>query len=150
MWDWLGRNSDRLQALGGLVTALAALAALVIVPAQIASADRIQRDQTAREIYREFLNLTVQRPELARADYCALKDPRERTAYEAYVDYLLYTAEQLTESSPDWRGPMAGYLADHRSFICSKADWGDYSEGVVDLVKGVRADCTPADMCGQD
>ena len=150
MLGWLRRNAEPLGAIGAIATAFAALSALIINPVQIGEADRIQRDQTAREIYREFLNLTVQRPELAKADYCALKDPKERTAYEAYVDYLLYTAEQLTESSPDWRGPMTGYLADHRGFICSKADWGDYSEGVVDLVKGVRAGCTPADICGQD
>lgn len=149
MWDWLGRNSERLQGLGSLVTAVAALAALILVPIQIASADRIQRDQTAREIYREFLNLTVQRPELANADYCALNDPKEKIAYEAYVDYLLYTSEQLIDSSPDWRGPMSAYLADHLAFICSKADWQDYSAGVRDIVTMLRASCKPADTCGQ-
>jgi hypothetical protein len=47
----------------------------VVIPYQVAQADRIQRDQTAREIYREFLNLTVQKPDLANADYCTLEGP---------------------------------------------------------------------------
>lgn len=148
MWDWLGRNAARLEALGALATAVAAVAALILIPVQIGSADRIQRDQTAREIYREFLSLTVQKPELANADYCALDDPEERTAYEAYVDYLLYTSEQLIDSSADWRGPMLGYLAAHDGFICSKTDWEDYSEGVHDIVQTLRAECDPAGICG--
>jgi len=68
MWNWLRRNTEPLAALGGIATAFAALSALVIIPYQVGQADLIQRDQTAREIYREFLNLTVQKPELAQAD----------------------------------------------------------------------------------
>ena len=67
MVDWLKRNSAALEAIGAIATAFAALVALMIVPYQIHQADRIQRDQTAREIYREFLNLSVQKPELAQA-----------------------------------------------------------------------------------
>ena len=70
MIDWLRRNAEPLGAIGAIATAFAALSALIIIPVQIAETDRIQRDQTAREIYREFLNLTVQKPELAQADFC--------------------------------------------------------------------------------
>lgn len=90
--NWLTRNADPLEAVGVRATAFAALTALVVIPCQMAQADRIQRDQAAREIYREFLNLTVQKPDLATADYCALKDPNQTTAYAAYVEYLLYTS----------------------------------------------------------
>lgn len=38
-----------------MATAFAALTALAGIAYQVAQADRIQRDQTAREIYREFL-----------------------------------------------------------------------------------------------
>ncbi len=84
--DWLTRNSDALGAVGAIATAFAALTALVVIPYQVAQADRIQRDQTAREIYREFLNLTVQKPELATARYCEISDDRLATAYSAYVE----------------------------------------------------------------
>ena len=107
MLGWLGRNAEPLGAIGAIATAFAALSALIIIPVQIGEADRIQRDQTAREIYREFLNLTVQKPELAQADFCTMSDAKDIAAYGAYVEYALYTAEQMVASSPDWRAPMA-------------------------------------------
>jgi hypothetical protein len=78
--DWLRRNSEALEALGGIATAFAAVTALIVIPYQVTQSDRIQSDQTAREIYREFLNLTVQKPDLAHAKYCTLKDPTQITA----------------------------------------------------------------------
>ena len=103
MLGWLRRNAEPLGAIGAIATAFAALSALIIIPVQIGEADRIQRDQTAREIYREFLNLTVQKPELAQADFCTMYDAKDIAAYGAYVEYALYTAEQMVGSSPDWR-----------------------------------------------
>lgn len=142
--NWLIRNAEPIQALGALATALAALTALVVIPYQVAQADRIQRDQTAREIYREFLNLTVQKPELASADFCTLKDANQTTAYAAYVDYLLYTAEQMIDTSPEWRGPMATYLDDHLAYLCSKAA---QSPDIQDLMAELAMECTPQNSC---
>ena len=146
MRNWLVRNAEPLQAVGAIATAFAAITALVVIPYQASVADRIQRDQTAREIYREFLNLTVQKPELANADYCALTDPKEKTAYAAYVDYLLYTTEQMIDTSPDWRAPMAGYLGDHMAYLCSAEAQAqpDVQEMLVDL----DLTCTPEVTCG--
>ena len=144
MRDWLTRNAEPLGAFGALATAFAALTALVVIPYQVGQADRIQRDQTAREIYREFLNLTVQKPELANADYCTLKDETHRTAYSAYVEYLLYTAEQMIDTSDEWQKPMENYLAEHKSYLCSLA--AEDSE-LVDIAAEMGVICTPDDIC---
>lgn len=144
--DWLSRNAERLGALAALATAFAALSVLVVVPWQIAAADRIQRDQTAREIYREFLNLTVQKPELATADFCTLEEPAQIAAYSAYVDYLFYTAEQMIDTSPEWRDPMAGYLKDHMAYLCSTTGGrggGDIAATLADLT----LTCAPDPPC---
>lgn len=146
MWDWLRRNTEPLAALGGIATAFAALSALVIIPYQVGQADLIQRDQTAREIYREFLNLTVQKPELARADYCSLKDTAQITAYGAYVEYLLYTAEQMIETTPDWRAPMAGYLSDHMKYLCDPERLNAH-DGVAGLLAQTGLVCKPENTC---
>lgn len=143
MKDWLIRNAQALGAIGALATAFAALTALVVIPYQVSQADRIQRDQTAREIYREFLNLTLQKPELANADYCALTDPKDRTAYVAYVEYLIYTAEQMIDTSPDWRTPMASYLGDHKSYLCSARVGSD----IASLIDDLGLTCTIEDRC---
>jgi len=145
--DWLIRNSEALQALGAMATAFAAMTALVVIPYQVAQADRIQRDQTAREIYREFLNLTVQKPELANADYCALKDPGQTTAYAAYVEYLIYTAEQMIDTSPEWRTPMASYLGDHMSYLCSQGVWDAQSKEIKGLIAELALSCEAEKLC---
>jgi hypothetical protein len=146
--DWLKRNSEALEALGGIATAFAALTALIVIPYQIAQSDRIQRDQTAREIYREFLNLTVQKPDLANADYCALTDAGQKTAYIAYVEYLVYTAEQMVDTSPDWRGAMASYLVDHMAYLCSQGVWDAQSSDIKDLIADLALTCTEESRCG--
>ncbi len=148
MLDWLRRNSEALGALGGLATAFAALTALVVIPYQVAQSDRIQRDQTAREIYREFLNLTVQKPDLANADYCALTDQGQKTAYAAYVEYLIYTAEQMIDTSPDWRAPMASYLGDHMAYLCSEGVWDAQSPDVADLLAELGLSCAAESQSG--
>ncbi len=148
MRNWLTRNAEALEAVGAIATAFAALTALVVIPYQVASADRIQRDQTAREIYREFLNLTVQKPELANADYCTLKDTNQTTAYQAYVEYLLYTSEQMIDTSPDWRAPMASYLEDHMAYLCSEVVRDAQSQDIRDLVEALELTCQPEHRCG--
>jgi hypothetical protein len=146
--NWLTRNAEPLEAVGALATAFAALTALVVIPYQVAQADRIQRDQTAREIYREFLNLTVQKPELANADYCAIKDANQTTAYAAYVEYLIYTAEQMIDTSPDWRAPMASYLGDHMPYLCSQGVWDAQSLDIKDLIAELALTCDAESRCG--
>lgn len=146
MRDWLIRNSEPLQALGAIATAFAAITAVIVIPYQVAQADRIQRDQTAREIYREFLNLTVQKPELANANYCALKDPDRIAAYSAYVDYLLYTADQMVQTSPTWRGTMASYLKSHMAYLCSP-EIRQANDDVVGLVADLGLICQPEHEC---
>lgn len=148
MRNWLTRNAEPLQALGALATAFAAVTAVIVIPYQVAQADRIQRDQTAREIYREFLNLTVHKPELANADYCALRDAGQTTAYAAYVEYLIYTAEQMIDISPEWRAPMASYLADHMAYLCSQGVWDAQSQDIRDLMAELALSCEAEKQCG--
>lgn len=148
MLAWLNRHSAALEALGGIATAFAALTALIVIPYQVAQSDRIQRDQTAREIYCEFLNLTVQKPELANADYCALKDANQTTACAAYVECLLYTAEQMIDTSPDWRAPMASYLKDHMPYLCSTGIRDAQSPDIRDLVAELALTCEAKHRCG--
>jgi uncharacterized protein YciU (UPF0263 family) len=145
--DWLIRNSEALQAVGAMATAFAAVTAVIVIPYQVSQADRIQRDQTAREIYREFLNLTVQKPELANADFCAMTDANQTTAYAAYVEYLLYTSEQMIDTSSDWRTPMASYLEDHMAYLCSQGIWDAQSPDIKDLVAQLALSCKAENQC---
>lgn len=146
----LDRHANAIQSAGAVVTALAALAAVVFVPWQIAANERSSRAQAAREIYREFLSISIQRPELAVRDYCTLSDPIQRAAYESYVDYLLYTAEQVLDLNPaDWEGAIAARLATHMSYLCrfDSDDLALLAPAVGQLVQQVAQDCPMPPSC---
>jgi hypothetical protein len=141
---WFKRHAEAIGAIGTILMALAAVAAAILVPLQIAANDRTSREQAAREIYREFLNITIQRPELAAAPSCPATDPLRQRAYQAYVDYLLYTAEQVLDLSPeDWRDTVAAQLAPHRAYLCGfgTGDMVAMTVQVADLVAALQTDC---------
>lgn len=144
---WIERHVAAVQALATIATMLIAIAALVGVKAQIDAAARQQREQSARDIYREFLSLSVARPEFARPDYCAIAGSAQEPAYEAYVDYLLYTAEQAIAADAGWDATFARSLAAHRAYICAADDWSDYGADVrrlIDRAGGSRCAAVPA------
>lgn len=152
MLGWFHRHSAGLQGLAAGITALAAVAALVIVPWQIAANDRSQREQSAREIYREFLNITIQRPDLASRDTCAPATPAESAAYEGYVEYLLYTAEQVLTLGPDDWGPtVAARLQPHTRYLCGfeAGDLESLTGPVAALVQDLRHDCAALPACAR-
>jgi hypothetical protein len=139
MMRWLKRNAPALQVAGTIVTSLAAIAALVGVKVQIDASAKLQREQSARDIYREFLNLSISRPEFADPDYCAIAGTSSEGAYENYVEYMLYTAEQLVAASPQWEPTLAEHFGAHRELLCRPSDWSDDSPAIQKLIGRYRA-----------
>jgi len=150
MLIWCKRHLQGIQTIAALVTAAAALAAVVFVPWQIAANERTSREQAAREIYREFLSISIQRPELTTRDFCALTDPVQRAAYESYVDYLLYTAEQVMDLNPsDWDGAITARLRSHQSYLCTfhQTDLDALTPAVALLVGRLISGCDAKVTC---
>lgn len=147
--NWLSRNAASVEAVAAIITALVAVAALIAIPLQIRANEKVQSEQSAREIYREFVALSVQKPELADPDTCALRnDPRKLTSYGFYVEYMLYTAEQVVEIDASWAPVMAEYFEAHEDFICSKTDLSAYSSNLARLMDAFQnAGCTAPVSC---
>jgi hypothetical protein len=145
MWQWIKGNAEPLEAVGTLLTALVAVVALAGVKLQLDENDRLQREQGARESYREFLKLGIERPDLANADWCLLETDQNRTAYSGYVEYALYTAEQVIAADAAWEQPMRQVLQPHASYLCQKSDWDSYSAATQRLVGTL--DCTGLRHC---
>lgn len=139
MRDWLERNGQAIQAFAALVTMLVAMAALVGVKLQIDANAQQQREQSARDMYREFLNLSIGKPEFAAPDYCAMQTGPELTAYKNYVEYMLYAADQLLSVSSDWEPTMTEHMLEHSEYLCSEDDWSDDSDAVQSLISRFRA-----------
>ncbi len=148
MWQWLKAHSDAVQALGALITALAAITAVIVIPLQIRAAEAIQQRQAAREMYRNLIALTIERPALANSAYCDLRQPDEITAFSAYIEFILYTAEQLLATNPEeWRGPLHAMLGEHRDFFCAGSDWHSYDLAVQQIIADLRQFCPPVPVC---
>ncbi|MFB2533009.1 hypothetical protein ACEYYA_12640 [Paracoccus sp. p3-h83] len=141
------RGPDGIGLIASVVTALAAVVAVIVIPWQIAATDRIQRGQTAREIYREFLSLSVNKPEVASANWCNLTDAKAKTAYAAYVDFLLYTAEQTIDTDPEWQPVMREHLSVHLPYLCGAEDVSDVQTPVAGLLTQMRAECAKVPAC---
>lgn len=118
MLGWFEKHSQAISAISAALTALLAFAAIIGVKVQIDGAARIQQEQSARDIYREFLNLSVQKPEFAAPDHCAIARSPQAAAYHAFVDYLLYTGEQAIAADPSWTATIEDALEPHAAYLC--------------------------------
>jgi len=149
MKRWLEQHAKAVQALAAIVTMLAAVAALIGVKVQIDASAQQAREQSARDIYREFLSLSIARPELSEPDHCAISGSPMEVAYENYLEYTLYTAEQLRSVSPDWDATMLDHLAAHRAALCAPGDWSDDTAAVRALLAQFKASqcAEPVEPC---
>jgi hypothetical protein len=139
MRKWLESRAKALQALGAIVTMIAAVAALVGVKVQIDANARQQREQSARDIYREYLNLSISKPEFSNPDYCAITGTANEGAYEDYVEYLLYTSEQVLAAMPDWEPTLSARLTPHKELLCGEGDWSEETPAVRAMIGRFKA-----------
>ena len=105
--SWLWQNAD---TLAGLVTAIAALVALLYAHLQITEGRRAEREANANELWRETLRLGFDNPKLsdpslklADFDYDKLTIDGSRELfqqYEIYVDTVLNASDEILEISP--------------------------------------------------
>ncbi len=141
-------NAQFVEALAAIVTALVALLALIGVKLQIDSAAELADQHAAREIYRGFLQLSIEHPQHAQPQPCTGITGPDNPGYEAYLDYLLYTAEQVIALDPAWDPVMANWLQRHSSQLCSIDDLGVDTPQVAALISRLRDQhCTAAPIC---
>lgn len=132
---FLDRHTGAIQALGAILTVLIGVSALIGVKVQLDATERLAREQSARDIYREYLNVSISKPELANPNYCDLIETPNEGAYEHYVDYYLYTAEQVLAVDPDWQSTLIEGLKPHAAYACAITELTGYSEPVQGIVK---------------
>lgn len=140
IWDRLNDNAPAIQALGVILTTVLTVAALFGIKAQIDASAQLQREQSARDIYREFLNLSISKPELSDPDHCKIKEGPQYESYLNYIEYLLYTSEQMLAASKAWESALEARLEDHKQHFCQADNyWTDYTQDVQIMVTRFRA-----------
>jgi hypothetical protein len=151
-WHWLGKNQQPIQASAAILAALLAIATVAGVKWQMDATARLQKEQSARDIYREYLNISIAKPEFAQPDYCALSASPQFAAYESYVAYLLYAGEQVLVLGDGWPDVLHGEIERHSGYLCS-ADYQatDYDPAVAAVVGRVRAEqCEAIQPCNAE
>ena len=133
-----------------MLTALVAVAALIGVKIQLDETDRLQREQSAREAYRAHLALAATQPDFAEPeDGCALIHSRKGGAYVAFVDHLLYSAEQMLSLNEEWQATFLTELSAHDDLLCSAyTPVGETPETIRLLDRFQEAHCSTSPSCG--
>jgi hypothetical protein len=149
MMGWFRNNTAQIEAGAAVLTALVAVAALVGVKLQLDAADEIQRAQSARDAYRAHLALAVAHPALADpVDACALIGSRNGASYAAFVDHLLYSAEQMLTVDPSWESTFADELEPHRAYMCSSVASSSYDAAMEPFITRFLAEgCDEVPVC---
>ena len=143
--SWFSRHAESIEAGAALTTAVVAIVALVGVKFQLDAADRLQQAQSARDAYRAHLALASSLPQYARPqDACSLITSDQGGGYEAFVDHLLYSAEQMLAVSEGWEATFLSELSVHTDYLCSgDAPLGE-TDDTVQLLNTFRANTCPA------
>lgn len=131
---------------GGFATALAAAFALVGVPlaiAQIRAMRRIQREATAKILYRQYLEDAINRYDLTVPDLEKIISEGRLVQYELFVAHMLYSLEEIVENTRDkaWIEVCRGQISRHSEYFCSdyfKAKLHYYDPPIVKLVEDER------------
>lgn len=146
---WLARHAPALEAAASVVTAVAAVAALIGIQVQLSATDRIQTMQSAREAYRSHLALAATTPQFAHPkDACQLIVSDNGGAYIAFVDHLLYSAEQMLAVGEGWDETFLEHLNTHRDYFCSShGPKGDTVETEQLLAKFRMMSCDAVPSC---
>ena len=108
-----------------IASAAIAIGALLGIYFQVQFNFKLARENSAREIYRAYLQMAVQYPRLAypeSAGAITAMSRDDRARYGWLVSYLLYTCEQILVSFPGdaaWRRTCTEQVAYHAPYVCS-------------------------------
>lgn len=140
--------------LAQIASAVVAIGALIGIYLQVQSNFKLSRENSAREIYRAYLQLAVQYPRLAypedAAALAAMKR-EEKARYGWFVSYLLYTCEQILASFPDdpqWRRTCVEQIGYHGPYVCAtviKDELDHYDAPIRMLIEQVAKSSTAAE-----
>ena len=143
LWD----NAEKIGNLAQVLIALLAILALLYTRRQISVARRAQREATAKDIYRGYLELAFAHPQLA------IPGPETNIAdgqYRWFVAILLNAGDEILygTSAPVWRKVIMAELRYHvkylqsNEFLDEDRGWNLYSNELRSLATSVIKDET--------
>jgi hypothetical protein len=112
---------SKAASLATIATAVIAVAALCIAVWQIRVGQQTQREASARDAFKEYLKLAMEKPELAEPSLGTVSDSGvESSRYSWFVSYFLFSAEQIHLSFPndsEWSAALSNQICYHREYL---------------------------------
>jgi uncharacterized protein (DUF1330 family) len=132
----LPQKAPVLTALAASCAAVIAGFALFVARRQLNLNRENKRETTDKTIFRDFLKLCVEHPDLA---YGSFKN-QDRAKYEWFVAHFLWAAEEILEYAPTaWEPNLRLHVSYHRDYLRNdqrfrNEDWPTYTQRLRDFV----------------
>jgi hypothetical protein len=142
-WQTAGNTAQKASAVAAGLSLCIAVGAIWFAWQQIQNG----REITARQFFRQHLELAIKNPRLATPDYQAIK--KEGAAsfaqYGFFVEHLLFTCDEILTAfgnDPDWRAACVAHVTPHANYLCEEiADksLATYSREMQSLIRSVMS-----------
>ena len=87
-------------------------------------------------------------PQLSNPGICPQFAEDQATQYDRFLEYILYTAEQVIEADPSWETTFEGLLKGHMGHFCASSGWDAYTDPVNQIIARLRsANCEMVPAC---
>lgn len=137
--------------LSAIITAALAALALVIAIWQIKASEASQREASARDAYKEYLKIIIERPDLADLNLpSGLSLSARQASREALISYFLYSAEQVYEAFPEdpaWHAAIQTDVCEMASGLGSagaRHNWQEHSGEFAEFIRQSLEECPAA------
>src|SRR5262245_9482957 len=104
-----------------LVSAIAALCAVVGVIVQLYLIRSNAKEASARQVYMSYSEATLKYPQLSEPNLEKIKsDPVEYARYKSFVGHMLFAFDEILSvyNTPEWRKSFNEDLRHHQRYIC--------------------------------
>jgi hypothetical protein len=141
----LPQKAPLLTAAAAFFGAMTAIAALLVARRQLYLNRQNQRETTSKTIFREFLKLCIENPDLAYGTN------QGGAKYEWFVAHFLWAAEELLEYAPAaWEPNLQMYVSYHREYLTNNQrfrneDWPTYTPRLRHFVDNALNSLPPAE-----
>jgi hypothetical protein len=140
-WQTAGNTSQKVSAIAAAVSLCVALGAIWFVWQQILNS----RETTARQFFRQHLELAIQNPTFSSPDYQAIEKDGAATLaqYGFFVEHLLFTCDEILwafAGDLDWRAACVSHVTPHAAYLCGHVagtSLSTYSRDMQNLIKSV-------------
>jgi len=134
---------QRYGNLSQMASAVASIVALTFVAYQVSLIEVTSRKASARTIYQNYSNASLQHPDLIKPDFATIKrDPVKYEQYKWYVGQMLFAYDEMIDTGDkSWIDSFHYELAHHTALLCElrandPAFYGQFQQDALAIING--------------